>query len=229
LRHLRQVMRGTPDMSKLRPILAANRNFFFCYLFFFLVGLFFLGTEGKAGSFIRLNPYHANLLDHFFAYFTFLGDGIFSLIVFLLLLAMRRWMQAWEVIAAFVISALLAQLLKNLFSMPRPFEFFRPGEYGYFINGVTRRGFASFPSGHSTTVFALATLLALFEKNKKWNILYALGAVAVGYSRIYLGQHFLTDVVCGSALGVLTGGGVHWFFTVKWPRRMKVESDSEGN
>ena len=73
-------------------------------------------------------------------------------------------------------------------------------------------GFSSFPSGHSTTVFALATMLALFEKNKKWNILYLLGALGVGYSRIYLGQHFLGDVLVGSGLGMLVAVLVYWLY-----------------
>ena len=100
--------------------------------------------------------------------------------------------------------------------MPRPKEFFAPGQYAYFIDGVTHTGFSSFPSGHSTSIFALATLLALFEKNKKWNIGYLLGAVAVGYSRIYLGQHFLGDVLVGSFIGVSLAILVHWLFIEKF-------------
>ena len=94
--------------------------------------------------------------------------------------------------------------------------------YSYFIDGVTHIGFASFPSGHTTSVFALATLLAIFDGNKKWNSLYLLAAVAVGYSRIYLGQHFLGDVLVGSLIGVVTAVGIHWLFLNKLavpPRR----------
>jgi len=203
-------------MNKLQSLLVANRNFFIGFLFFFLVGLVFLLTEGKAASFLYLNPYHQTTLDTFFIYLTFLGDGLFSITIFLILLFLRRYSQACQLMVAFLVSALLAQVLKNLFSMPRPKEFFAPGQYAYFINGVTHAGFSSFPSGHSTSVFALATLLALFEKNKKWNTLYLLGAVAVGYSRIYLGQHFLGDVLVGSFIGVSLAVLVHWLFSKKF-------------
>src|SRR5882757_1716114 len=203
-------------MNKLQSLLVANRNFFIGFLFFFLVGLVFLLTEGKAASFLYLNPYHQTTLDTFFIYLTFLGDGLFSITIFLILLFLRRYSQACQLMVAFLVSALLAQVLKNLFSMPRPKEFFAPGQYAYFIDGVTHTGFSSFPSGHSTSVFALATLLALFEKNKKWNILYLLGAVAVGYSRIYLGQHFLGDVLVGSFIGVSLAVLVHWLFSKKF-------------
>jgi membrane-associated phospholipid phosphatase len=207
-------------MKSLKAILVTNRNFFFCYLFFFLIGLIYLLTVGKAASFIELNPYHRSALDTFFVYVTFLGDGLFAGIICLIFLVLRRWSRALQLIATFVVSALVAQVMKNLFSMPRPKQFFPAGQYNYFIDGVTHIGFASFPSGHSTSVFALATLLAIFDSNKRGNILYLLAAVAVGYSRIYLGQHFLGDVLVGSGIGVLTAVGIHWLFLNKLlPRR----------
>jgi membrane-associated phospholipid phosphatase len=76
-------------------------------------------------------------------------------------------------------------------------------------------GFASFPSGHTTSVFALATMLALLEKNKRTNVVYLLVAVAVGYSRIYLGQHFLNDVLMGSTIGMLTSLVIYWLLGEK--------------
>lgn len=203
-------------MNQIRSIFVQNRNFFICFAVFFLAGFIFLLTEGKAASFIYLNPYHNPNLDNFFIYYTDLGDGLFSVAVIVILLLMRRYFPALEVLSAFLLSALLAQLMKNFFSMPRPREFFSAGQYSYFIQGVTHRGFSSFPSGHSTSVFALATLLALFSNNKKWNVLYLIAAVAVGYSRIYLGQHFLGDVLVGSLIGVSSAILVHWLFSKKF-------------
>ena len=200
--------------------MAANRNFLLGYGFFFLVGLIFLLVKGKTGSFLFLNPFHGSPLNLFFINFTYLGDGLFAVGVIILLMVLRRWSQAWQVLIAFLLSALLAQVLKAFFGMPRPWEVFEHGEkYAYFIDGITRRGFSSFPSGHSTTVFTLATMLAFFERNKIANLLYLLVAVVVGYSRIYLGQHFLTDVLMGSFLGVLTAVLVHWIFAERFRSR----------
>jgi membrane-associated phospholipid phosphatase len=202
-------------MKSLKAILLGNRNFFFSYLFFFCVGLIFLITVGKAASFIELNPYHRSTLDTVFIWVTFIGDGRFAIVICLIYLLLRRWSRACQLIAAFLVSSLVAQILKNLFSMPRPKQYFQVGQYSYFIDGVTHIGFASFPSGHSTAVFALATLLAIFDGNKKGNIIYLLAAVAVGYSRIYLGQHFLGDVLVGSFIGVLTAVLIHWLFSTR--------------
>jgi membrane-associated phospholipid phosphatase len=205
-------------MNKMRSIFADNRNFLLCYCFCFLTGLIFLLTEGKAATFRYLNPYHYTVLDAFFIRFTWLGDGLFAGAVIALLLVLRRWAQACQILVAFLLSALFAQILKNAFSMPRPREFFPPGEYMYFIPGITLNGHASFPSGHSTSIFALATMLAIFEKNKVQNVFYLLVAVAVGYSRIYLGQHFLPDVLMGSFLGVMTAICIRWLFLEKFAR-----------
>jgi membrane-associated phospholipid phosphatase len=206
-------------MSALRSIFVANRWFFSFFGFFFAVGLILLCTEGKATSFIYLNPYHRNILDTFFIYLTFLGDGLFAVMVIVLFLLLRRWSPALQLLTAFLLSAGVAQVLKSFFSMPRPKQFFTPGQYSYFITGVTHTGFASFPSGHSTSIFALATLLALFEKNKKANVVYLLVAVGVGYSRIYLGQHFLGDVLMGAFIGVGVAVVVNWLFSKKFHSR----------
>jgi membrane-associated phospholipid phosphatase len=199
-------------MKTLKEILAGNRLFFGLWLLFFAVGLFFLLTLGKAASFVDLNAYHRTTLDTIFIWVTFLGNGVFSIVVFVIFLLQRRWSHASQVMLAFLLSALIAQILKNLFSMPRPKQFFAPGQYHYFIEGVTGLGFASFPSGHTTSVFALATLLAIFTKNRKAKIAFLLTGIAVGYSRIYLGQHFLGDVLMGSCIGTLTAVLVHWLF-----------------
>ncbi|HEY1216266.1 MAG TPA: phosphatase PAP2 family protein, partial [Bryobacteraceae bacterium] len=173
---------------------------------------------GKANSFVELNPYHRTSLDRIFIWVTWMGDGVFSVIVIVLFLLLRRWAKAIQLTAAFLLSALVAQLLKNAFSMPRPKEFFRPGAYPYFIDGVTNHGFASFPSGHTTSIFALVTMLALFTPNQRAKVVYLFAGVLVGYSRIYLGQHFLNDVLMGSCIGMIVAVLIHWLFVAKGER-----------
>ncbi len=61
----------------------------------------------------------------------------------------------------------------------------------------------SFPSGHTSSSFAFAT--AVFANNKKWGIGAYILAAVIGFSRIYLGVHYFTDVLAGAVLGVVYG------------------------
>jgi membrane-associated phospholipid phosphatase len=79
--------------------------------------------------------------------------------------------------------------------------FFKPEEYQHFIDGVSIANYESFPSGHTTSAFALAFILAHSTNKISIQIILLIFAITTGYSRMYLGQHFLTDVLFGSLLG----------------------------
>lgn len=59
----------------------------------------------------------------------------------------------------------------------------------------------SFPSGHASTAFAAATVLAYFDKKRR--LFYYLIAFLIAYSRIYLGCHYFFDVLVGAIFGHL--------------------------
>jgi membrane-associated phospholipid phosphatase len=67
---------------------------------------------------------------------------------------------------------------------------------------------ASFPSGHAATAFAAAVAVGLIHPRLRGSLL-ALAAL-VALSRVYLGVHYLTDVLVGSALGVVLGAAAVW-------------------
>ena len=110
----------------------------------------------------------------------------------------RRWHAA--ILAGTVMLAdLSSEGLKLLYGRPRP-DLVPHGSYVYS---------ASFPSGHSTlsaaTFLTLATLIASLEPNRGVKIMVYLLAVAlvlaIGFSRVYLGVHWPSDVLAGWSLG----------------------------
>ena len=186
--------------------LQKSRHYFYGLLPMLTGGLVVLLYMGKAGSFIALNPFHQRWLDDFFIYYTYTGDGLFALFLCLaLILYTKTRREGIALLIAFLLSGLLTQVIKNLVDSPRPAMFFAPGKYLHFIAGVTLHNNAGFPSGHTASAFSLATVLAIFGKNKNWQLPLLLLAALTGYSRIYLGQHFLGDVLAGALIGSLSG------------------------
>lgn len=191
-----------PRMT-LKTFLKQNRVFFIGYLFLLIVAFFVWVLETKKGAFILLNPYHTVFLDFVFIGITLIGDGFFSIALCVSLFFIKRKRLALMVFVSFATSGIIAQILKYFISEARPALLLQKSNYPYFIENVTLHNFHSFPSGHSTSAFALFAILAFAVEKKSYSILFLVMAALVGYSRIYLGQHFIADVGVGSFIGVI--------------------------
>jgi membrane-associated phospholipid phosphatase len=156
----------------------------------------------KSDSFIAANAFHRAWMDTLFLLLTQLGDGMFALFLVILFFLLKKRAIAYKITATFLLSGIAAQAMKNLFHAPRPKAFYSSGTYQHFIDGVTCGGFNSFPSGHATTAFAMASILSFNITCKKWSAIFFILATLVVYSRIYLGQHFIEDTLAGIILGV---------------------------
>src|SRR5450432_3141688 len=124
-------------MKKISAIFSENLYFFIGYFLLLLISILFLSFTSKTDGFIFLNSYHSKPLDLFFMIYTNVGDGLFSIGIFLLLLWLRRPLPAWEIVFAFLLSGLIVQVLKNIFPMPRPKTLLENTNYAYFIDGFT--------------------------------------------------------------------------------------------
>ncbi len=198
-------------MNTLKKI-SAHSPYFFSLLFFFICASSFLFISGNANCFLILNQYHQPILEKVFIGVSYLGDGVFVILVSLLFFIFKKRKEALLIFATYALSGILAQIIKNLIPMPRPLLFFKPEQYNHFIEGVSYANMASFPSGHTTSAFALATTLIFIIKSKKWDILLLILAIGVGFSRIYLGQHFLLDVITGAFLGFISTILILWMY-----------------
>ena len=97
-------------------------------------------------------------------------------------------------------------LVKQVIRRERPFTSIGPE---IDVRGPAFEGL-SFPSGHATTAFAVAILLAAFLP-PRWRLVPVVWAFGVAVARLYYGEHNLLDVVAGAALGTMFAT-VLWFF-----------------
>jgi membrane-associated phospholipid phosphatase len=174
-------------------------------LFLLLISASFLllfdRTEGFAMLYQNFQKTEWNFV---FNCFTFLGDGLFTFLLILYFIIRKNYQLALLILASFLLSGLLVQVLKTIVAFPRPKVYFETvlPKLAKQLSSA-RGGFSSFPSGHTATAFSLATILIFFHPSNKWGIALFSIAFITGLSRIVLGHHFPLDVFAGAILGIL--------------------------
>jgi undecaprenyl-diphosphatase len=139
----------------------------------------------------------------------------------LLVVATRRWHLGLAVGVALVASSAIAQVLKDVIERPRP-----PMPPSLVYLG----GFAM-PSTHAARTAAIATaaVIALTGVTPLTRRIVGVAAggavVVVGLCMVYLGGHWLTDVLVGWALGVAVGAGAAWAAKTASARSVRVGGD----
>lgn len=109
----------------------------------------------------------------------------------------RLQKEGWKATGTVLMNVVVTYGVKKLVGRQRPYN-----EYPALIQSTHFERDSSFPSGHTSNAFATATSLSL--SFKKWYVTVPayLWAASAGYSRLYLGQHYPTDVLAGAAVGV---------------------------
>lgn len=167
------------------------------------VGIVFLLLYPKDVIHITQNGWYHTILDPVFKYGTNLGDGLVFVasIVGLLFISYRK---ATGMLYAALFTLVFIGLFKQVIfkGEPRPHKYFIEKYELRLVEGVRNHNSNSFPSGHTTTAFAICGLLAFYFKKRWVKVIALVLAILAGYSRIYLSQHFLVDVVAGGFLGI---------------------------
>jgi len=168
--------------------------------------------------FFALNGSDSQLLDDFFYLYTYKWTWVIFYLCFLLSFIRRHnWREPVFMLLAVALLVLVcdqtsSHIFKPLFHRLRPtnhpdfkdiVDVFRYGDYEYRGSGY------GFISGHATNSMGFAVFSALVFRNKFFSVSILLFALLMGYSRIYLGRHFISDVVVGWAVGAALGYGIY--------------------
>jgi len=179
----------------------------------------------KADLHLLLCDRHTPARDIFYRYYTTLAEWLPYVICVLILLFCRVGDGCFAS-AAMIFSSLSTQLFKHIVNAPRPLTWFTenmPDIQLPLTEGVRMNLWYSFPSGHTSSFFAMAFALSILatksltaqrsnrETVQQRSVLTAfavqlllfIAATLGAYSRIYLSQHFALDVFAGVLVGTL--------------------------
>ena len=192
------------------------------YFMLLMLVLGLLYVYPKLELHLLLNSYHTRLQDVFFTYYSMLAEGPLYVLALLPIFWKQVKLTLFYALCELSGGAVL-QILKHLISMPRPQSAFEncPDMVLPVVEGVNLHSSNSFPSGHASTFFVFCTCLAIYlvyrhqlsdvHNTRKTSILFdfslllLLSLATLGaYSRVYLSQHFLSDVCMGSVIGFIT-------------------------
>ena len=158
-----------------------------------------LMTGANERVFLLLNRLAPLTSDALWANVTILGDTTVALALGLVL-ARRRPELLWAVVPAGLLATAWSRTFKHLAAIPRP-PAVLAADAIHVIGPVHH--FHSFPSGHATTVFALAALFVLGFRLRAWSVVPIAVATLVGVSRCVVGVHWPLDVLGGAFGGWL--------------------------
>ena len=197
----------------MQKVVRQNIFFLLPYTFFLLTAGYFLALYPKSEIHLFINQFHNNFCNYFFYYVTFLGDGV-AVVAIIFLLCFFCYRFALPVAAGNIFSSLIVQILRHTVyaDVVRPKNFFEGTHNLNFVPMVENYSDNSFPSGHTTVAFVTFFCLSMILKNNFLKFLMFVIAITIGFSRVYLSQHFLSDIYAGSIIGVTVALPVYYYF-----------------
>lgn len=176
------------------------------------------------------NGFHTQGLDDFFFYYskTWVWIPFFAYLVYIMY---KQWGVKSLYVLLFVAIVIVcsdqisSSLIKPLVCRERPTHNIDIQQQIHTVKGYVG-GKYGFVSSHAANSIALALFLSLVIKNGFFTFTIFMWAIINTYSRIYLGVHYLGDVVCGSIVGVVVALLLYKLFSlfsnkIKFPKNKK--------
>jgi len=195
-------------------------GFFIPYLLFVLIFSGLILSNSKADLHLWMTSFNSPAADVFFHYYTLVGDWIPFAVAGLLLFYNYRI--SLFILLSQLVCGIFSTTIKRVWNEPRPLMYFQQHFPAIQLRQVLDEHLYtvhSFPSGHTISAFAFFFALCLYTKKPSVHFLYFILAFLVGFSRIYLSQHFAVDVLAGSFVGILAVFCTQYLidkFPVKW-------------
>lgn len=186
-----------------KALLKSRKLFLISILFLLATGIFYVLMFGNKS--IPVNSSHPFWLTVFFVNYTFMGDTVFALCLSaFFIFYLKRKQQGIALLYGFFLTEIIVQVFKNIESFSTPGLFTEQGQYLFLTDNIFATDHSSIISGHTAIAFAMIAVLISSTNNLRGQILLLCAALLLGYSRIYLAQNYLTDILLGIATGTFS-------------------------
>ncbi|MBO6517651.1 MAG: phosphatase PAP2 family protein [Bacteroidia bacterium] len=192
-----------------------HKSLYVFWLLWMAAGLSWVALNDKGQAILDLNHYYNGFTVPFFSFFTRMAEvmGVVLPLVYLLIFKSIREQLGFLMVAVLTLS--LVYFFKNIVydDAIRPIVYFeRLGIELTNRSEITLNRKHSFPSGHTAAGFAYFMYLGLNANKKVLKAVFMVIAMLIGISRVFLAQHFVIDIMAGSALGVFIATVVYYFW-----------------
>ncbi|MEO1450271.1 MAG: phosphatase PAP2 family protein [Bacteroidota bacterium] len=170
---------------------------------------------GYEDSFLWLNSWRWDWLDKAMPHLTHLGDGLMLSV----LIGALLWRQKKDplplmgLVMTMLLIGVIIYIAKNFLfdGWDRPYVRFIH-QKSFFEVGLKRLFAHSFPSGHSAAAAGAAAVGAYYARKPSSGLIWWLAGATGAFSRVYIGVHFVGDIVVGSAIGIAIAFTINHFF-----------------
>jgi undecaprenyl-diphosphatase len=171
----------------------------------------------ERAAFFLFNGSNSLFLDRFMWLYS--GKSVWlplAVLIVIILAYKKNWRESLLILLAIVLVVTLCDQFASHFCKPF-FSRFRPTHHPAFMNQVKivfgyRGGNYGFVSSHAANAFGFAMFMSLLFRYHVFTGTVFLWAICSAYSRIYLGVHFISDIIFGAITGLLFGYGIYVFY-----------------
>lgn len=171
---------------------------------------------------MAINGFNSAYMDNAMWMATSVMSWVLMLLAFLWILRNKGWRGAVAAIVAVALTILFIDqltsgLIKSMVGRLRPSHNPALAATIHLVNGY-QGGMYGFVSGHAGNSFGIALIMSLMLRYRPATIAMMLWAALQCYSRMYLGVHYMGDIVCGTILGLMVAAVVYWLMKFLYRR-----------